>query len=139
VQPVAQLCKHERRPRVYPGAMEIRTERVYDWSPDAGEYAALVDRLWPRGVKKERLAGAHWDKEVTPSPDLRKRFHSGTVDFPGFAGEYRAELEGSDAPAALVNRAAATGAHTLVLLFASKDTAHNHAEVLADYLRGIAG
>ena len=63
-----------------------------------GEFRVLVDRLWPRGMKKERLDHDAWDKDVAPSADLRKAFHSGELDFEEFSGHYRRELEDSDAP-----------------------------------------
>lgn len=54
---------------------QIRIKRVYD-DPDAADgYRVLVDRLWPRGMKKERLKYDVWEKDITPSPELRRWFH----------------------------------------------------------------
>src|SRR5699024_12441972 len=53
----------------------------------------LVDRLWPRGVSKEKLPLTGWPKELTPSSDLRKEFHSGELSFEDFANRYRTELD----------------------------------------------
>jgi uncharacterized protein YeaO (DUF488 family) len=117
--------------------VRITLARVHDVldedSPD-GQYRVLVDRLWPRGVKKERLHYDRWDKDVTPEPDLRKAFHAGELSFEEFADRYRAQLRASDAPGALLDAFQESGASELVLLFAAKDTEHNHALVLRDVL-----
>lgn len=117
--------------------MDIACERVYGWEPREGTFAVLVDRLWPRGVKKERLASALWCKDVAPSPDLRKDFHSGALGFEEFADRYRQELEQSSASEKLIGQAKDAGASELVLLYAAKDEEHNHALVLADHLRSL--
>lgn len=122
--------------------LTIDLARVHDLldddGPGKGEHRVLVDRLWPRGVKKERLAHDDWDKDVAPSPDLRKAFHAGELGFEEFAAHYRRELAGSEAPRALLERARDAGAGTLVLLYAAKDTAQNHAQVLQEVLRDLA-
>ncbi|MGO2584021.1 MAG: DUF488 domain-containing protein [Brachybacterium tyrofermentans] len=122
-------------------SIEITAERVHDVLDDDGsgadEYRVLVDRLWPRGIKKERLAHDDWDKDVAPSSDLRKSFHSDELGFQEFSDRYRHELDDSDAPQALLDRARDAGAHKVVLLFAAKDTEHNHAQVLQDALQDL--
>ena len=80
------------------GMTKIKIKRVYEPTPsDTDGYRVLVDRLWPRGMKKEHLKYDYWAKELTPSSDLRKWFHD---DVPGhwkeFAEMYRKELETSD-------------------------------------------
>ena len=136
--------------------LSITLERVHDVLDDdgsgPGEYRVLVDRLWPRGVKKERLAHDDWDKDVTPSPDLRRAFHDSDLDFTEFSRLYRRELDDSDAPSALLERAREAGAELIaadvaaareagaeriVLLFAAKDTAHTHALVLQEALEEL--
>lgn len=113
----------------------IQCKRVYDQAvPDDG-YRVLVDKLWPRGVKKTDLAYDEWCKALTPSNELRKAFHSETIDFAAFSQAYREELaqhmdEGMRL-ALLANR------QTVTLLFAAKDTKQNHALVLADWLRHL--
>ena len=63
----------------------IQCKRVYEQAgPDDG-YRVLVDKLWPRGVKKTDLAYDEWCKALTPSNELRKAFHSETVDFAAFS------------------------------------------------------
>ena len=77
---------------------QIRIKRVYE-EPDATDgYRVLVDRLWPRGIKKEHLKYDVWEKDITPSPELRKWFHEDQAEhWEGFAAMYRKELENSEA------------------------------------------
>jgi uncharacterized protein YeaO (DUF488 family) len=113
----------------------IQCKRVYEQAgPDDG-YRVLVDKLWPRGVKKTDLAYDEWCKALTPSNELRKAFHSETIDFAAFSKAYREEL----AQQADEGRRLATLANrqTVTLLFAAKDTKQNHALVLADWLRHL--
>lgn len=121
----------------------ITLERVHDLlgddGPGAGEHRVLVDRLWPRGVRKERLAHDEWDKDVAPSTALRKAFHGGELDFEEFAARYRRELEEGEPAQALLDRAADAGASRIVLVYAAKDTEHNHAQVLQEVLEELAG
>ena len=121
--------------------LNVDLARVHDVLDDDGssgtEHRVLVDRLWPRGVKKERLTYDDWDKDAAPSADLRKSFHAGELTFEEFAGHYRRELEESGAAAALRERALQAGAAHLVLLYAAKDTAHNHAQVLQEAIREL--
>lgn len=113
----------------------IQCKRVYEQvSPDDG-YRVLVDRLWPRGVKKTDLAYDEWCKTLTPSNDLRKAFHSETLDFNAFSKAYREELaQHKDEGLRL---AALASKQTLTLLYGAKDKEHNHALVLADWLRNV--
>nr|WP_276545877.1 DUF488 family protein [Brachybacterium muris] len=105
-----------------------------DDGPAADEYRVLVDRLWPRGVKKERLVLDAWDKDVAPSTELRRAFHGGDLDFAQFSEQYRHEIGTSPAPAALLDAAREAGASTLVLIYGVKDSQHNHARLLKDVL-----
>lgn len=121
--------------------LTITLERVHDVLDDDGsdahEYRVLVDRLWPRGITKERLAHDDWDKDVAPSSELRKAFHGDELGFQEFSDRYRHELDGSDAPQALLDRAREADARRVVLLFAAKDTEHNHAQVLQEALEEL--
>ncbi len=72
--------------------MNIQCKRVYDPAEQSDGYRVLVDRLWPRGIKKTDLALDEWDKEITPSTELRKAFHGEVVDFTTFREQYLAEL-----------------------------------------------
>lgn len=113
----------------------IQCKRVYEQAgPDDG-YRLLVDKLWPRGVKKTDLAYDEWCKALTPSNELRKAFHSETIDFAAFSKAYREELaQHADEGMRLATLA---NGQTVTLLFAAKDTKQNHALVLADWLRHL--
>jgi uncharacterized protein YeaO (DUF488 family) len=123
----------------------IHLERVYD-EVRAGEHPGqeeglppgprfLVDRLWPRGVRKSELAGAVWAKDVAPSPGLRTWFGHDPSRFAGFAERYRTELEGR--PEALEPILAAARRGPVTLVYAAGDTEHNHAVVLRDHLESL--
>lgn len=113
----------------------IQCKRVYEQaSPDDG-YRVLVDRLWPRGLKKTDLAYDEWCKALTPSNELRKAFHSDTIDFASFSQAYREELAQQDDEG--VRLATLARRQTVTLLFAAKNTEQNHALVLADWLRHL--
>ncbi len=70
----------------------IQCKRVYEQATSDDGYRVLVDRLWPRGIKKTDLACDEWCKSLTPSSELRKAFHSETIDFTAFSEAYRKEL-----------------------------------------------
>lgn len=110
---------------------QISTRRVYDGAPP-GWHAILVDRVWPRGIKKDDLH-ATWLKEVGPSTELRKWFGHDPDKFDEFAKRYRTELNGSEAFDELL--AEAREHERIVLLYGAKDEEHNQAVVLADLLR----
>lgn len=114
----------------------IQCKRVYDAPDKADGYRILVDRLWPRGVKKEDLAFDEWCKALTPSSDLRKAFHSETIDFAAFREAYQQELAQHQDEGKRV--AALAQKQTVTLLYGAKNTQQNHALVLADWLRQLA-
>jgi uncharacterized protein YeaO (DUF488 family) len=110
----------------------IRLKRVYlPKSPDDGT-RILVDRLWPRGLSKERAAVDLWLKEVAPTDALRKWFDHDPAKWPEFQKRYRAELRSNPALGTL--RRHAKGA-TVTLLYGAKDEEHNDARVLEAILR----
>lgn len=109
----------------------IYCKRVYDPFTAADGQRVLVDRLWPRNVRKEQLQ-ALWLPEVAPSTLLRRAFHAGEVDFEGFAERYRQELAAQ--PAHWWGLLGIAGQGDLTLLYAGKDTTHNNARVLAQWL-----
>jgi len=121
--------------------MRIELGRVRDLLDDGGsaddEHRVLVDRLWPRGIAKERLAHDAWDKDIAPSPELRKAFHAGELDFEQFREHYLGELAGSGAPRRLLEAATDAEANTIVLVYAAKDSEHNHARVLREALEDL--
>lgn len=115
--------------------MRIQCKRVYFPAEKDDGYRVLVDRLWPRGIKKAALVYDEWNKAITPSTELRKAFHSELIDFNHFAQQYRAELAQQHQEG---KRLADIARHQpLTLLYAAKDTRQNHAIVLAEWLRAV--
>ncbi|WP_341996135.1 DUF488 family protein [Microbacterium sp. LWH7-1.2] len=114
--------------------MEIRLKRVYDDpAPDDG-FRVLVDRLWPRGLSKERAALDLWAKEVAPSTELRTAFHHDDMAWPDFETAYRAELDGPTATAVASLREELAPHPVVTLLHAVHDDTHNHALILREVL-----
>lgn len=112
----------------------IRIVRVYDVAEADGDLV-LVDRIWPRGVSKAKLAGVTWLKNVAPSAQLRNWYGHEPDRFTEFARRYRAELATQEGRAALRELAEHGSGPTLTLLTATKDIEHSQAAVLADLLR----
>lgn len=114
--------------------MELRTKRVYDEPSAEDGYRVLVDRLWPRGLSKEKARIDRWAKEVAPSNELRKWIHEDPESrWDEFVERYGEELEEredavEDLRADLRERELAT------LLFAVRDVEHNHARILRDHV-----
>lgn len=115
--------------------MEIRIQRIYDPPTESGGRRVLVDRLWPRGVSKERAALDQWLKEVAPSNELRKAYHAGELDWEAFAERYRHELD--DQEELLAELLSLAEDQPLTLLYSVKDPDHNHARILADRLEEL--
>ncbi len=115
--------------------MQLGLKRVYDDpAPDDG-WRVLVDRLWPRGLTKERAALDDWAKDVAPSAELRKAWHAGGPDaWDEHADAYRAELAGPSAQALASLRDEVARHPVVTLLFAAHDPEHNNAVVLRDVL-----
>lgn len=111
--------------------------RVYD-DPGRtrGEYRVLVDRLWPRGVRKEALDYDEWPKEVAPSSDLRRWYGHEPSRFDQFDRRYRDELDRDPAAATVARLRDVAGHQHLVLLTATRDIEHSGATVLAAVLGG---
>lgn len=112
--------------------MRIGIRRAYDQPADDDGYRVLVDRLWPRGVRKDALAYDLWAKDVAPTDGLRTWWNHRPEDFAEFARRYRAQLKDSDALAALVEDL--RGRPAVTLLYSARDTEHNQAVVLAEVL-----
>lgn len=113
----------------------IQCKRVYD---DVGEddgYRVLVDRLWPRGIKKEALVMDEWCKSLAPSANLRKQYHAEIIDFTTFSQLYRAELDNERAEGLRIAKLAQE--RNVTLLYAAKNRDRNHALVLAAWLSAL--
>ena len=112
----------------------IRIKRVYEKPAKEDGWRVLVDRLWPRGMKKEAAHLDVWMKDVAPSDALRKWFGHKPEKWNEFQKKYRAELaKKKELISELEKMAKEHG--TLTLLFGAKDEEHNEAVVLADALK----
>ena len=112
---------------------QVDIKRVYEQAADEDGVRILVDRLWPRGVSKERAALSGWLKDVAPSPDLRRWWHHDPDRFKDFARRYRTELDDNPALEDLLSIVREHDRTTLV--YAAKNPAVNHALILLDYIR----
>ncbi|MBS0225524.1 MAG: DUF488 domain-containing protein [Proteobacteria bacterium] len=110
-----------------------RVKRVYDAPSGDDGKRILVDRLWPRGLTKEKAAVDLWAKSVAPSDALRHEFHEHPDRWGEFVSAYEGELKGNPALAELKTLARK---ERTTLLYASRDEAHNNAIVLAEILKG---
>jgi uncharacterized protein YeaO (DUF488 family) len=110
----------------------IRVKRTYDPPARGDGWRVLVERLWPRGMKKEALAADAWLKEVAPSTELRKWFNHREDRWEEFQRRYRDELKKNPDAWRPILDAGRRG--TVTLLYSAHDTVHNGALVLRDYL-----
>ena len=120
--------------------MEIRIKRIYEPADPADGTRVLVDRLWPRGVSKAEAHLDLWEKDASPSPELRRAWHADAhghdpSHFAAFSKDYRAELATGEGAAALHRLAElARSSERLTLLYGARDEEVNHAVVLRDAL-----
>jgi uncharacterized protein YeaO (DUF488 family) len=112
--------------------MGFTTKRVYDAAEATDGYRVLVDRLWPRGISKERAELDLWAKDAAPSPELRTEWHHHRERFDEFAARYRDELDAGEAAQALLTVGAEH--ERVTLLFGARDEQVNHATVLLEWL-----
>jgi uncharacterized protein YeaO (DUF488 family) len=113
----------------------IQTKRVYDKPSKEDGYRVLVDRLWPRGLTKEKARVDLWMKEIAPSDELRKWFHHEEQNWGEFEKKYKSELKKNQE---LLNglKKLAKERGTVTLLYGSKDEQHNQAVILVQMLQG---
>lgn len=112
--------------------MPIRLKRAYDQPADDDGMRILVDRLWPRGLTKDRARVDLWLKEISPSAELRKWFAHDAEKWRRFRGRYQTELRRHPNEIATLERAIEDGCVTL--LFRARDEKHNEAVVLKHFL-----
>lgn len=110
----------------------IQIKRIYEEPAGSDGTRVLVDRLWPRGVSKERAALDLWLKDIAPSPELRMWFDHKPERFAEFSARYQDEL--SRNPAMTTLKELIEKATNVTLLYAAKDPEVNHAIVLLNYL-----
>jgi len=116
-------------------ARTVKLKRVYD-PPAAGDGPRiLVDRLWPRGISKDKAKVDHWLKDIAPSDAIRKRFHGHPGDWDAFRTAYAAELAEPAAQAAAKELRGHLRKGTVTLLYAARDKTHNNAVALKAWLQ----
>jgi uncharacterized protein YeaO (DUF488 family) len=113
--------------------MDVRLKRAYEPAASADGYRVLIDRLWPRGVSRERAKLDGWEKDLPPSTELRQWFGHDPSRFEEFRRRYIEELSGQRARLTALRRRARDG--TLTLVYSAHDSEHNDAVVLAEVLR----
>lgn len=114
----------------------IKAKRVYDAPASDDGTRVLIDRLWPRGISKERAQIALWLKEVAPSNELRTWFGHDPRKFVEFRQRYEEELGTGAAREALTRLRALAQNGPLTLVFSARDAEHANARVLQDLLKG---
>ncbi len=112
--------------------MRVAIKRVYEPAAAADGRRILVDRLWPRGLTKEKAAVDLWLKEVAPSDELRKWFGHDPQKWSEFQRRYRAELDSNEEAVQTLKQAIGKGPATLV--YGAHDEQHNQAVALRDWL-----
>ncbi len=112
--------------------MDIKLKRIYEPSETNDGYRILVDRLWPRGVSRERASIDYWEKELAPSDSLRRRFHHDPSLWAEFKLRYIQELDAN--PGAIRRLMSIVGDRPVTFLYAARDPAFNNAIVLKAYL-----
>jgi uncharacterized protein YeaO (DUF488 family) len=118
--------------------MSVRVRRIYE-SPVPGDgYRVLIDRVWPRGIRKEAARLDEWCRELAVSTDLRRWFGHDPTKWAEFQARYRAELQQPERRAALHALADRARHETVILLYGARDEQHNNAVVLAAVLNELA-
>lgn len=112
--------------------MNITIKRIYDPKEPGDGYRVLVDRLWPRGISKEKASWDEWLKNIAPSTALRQWFAHDPVRWDAFRKKYDEELDGNGEAVSHLLRLARKGKVTL--LYSARNTEHNEAAALRDYL-----
>lgn len=108
----------------------VQIKRAYE--PESGKdgYRVLVDRLWPRGIKKRELALDEWLKDIAPSTAVRKAYGHDPTHWKSFVHDYKKELRSAKSRELIEKLARRAGKHTLTLLYGARDKEHNEAVVL---------
>ena len=112
--------------------MSIAVKRIYEPAAPEDGYRVLVDRIWPRGLSKERAAVDEWLKEVAPTTELRRWFDHVPERWPEFRKRYAAELESHEDALTPLRKRARRG--KITLLFGAKEERYNNAVALKAFL-----
>jgi uncharacterized protein YeaO (DUF488 family) len=114
--------------------LSVRLKRAYQEPARSDGYRVLVDRLWPRGVRREALRLDAWARELAPSATLRSWFGHDPARFPEFARRYAGELRSGPGTAALADLARRSARGTVTLVYGARDEQHSNAAVLRDLI-----
>ena len=112
----------------------IKIKRIYEKSSTGDGFRILVDRLWPRGISKNRADIGLWLREIAPSDELRKWFSHEPKKWDEFVKKYREELQAKGKLVEIIANAEKEKG-TVTLVYSAKDVDHNNAVALFDYLR----
>ena len=116
----------------------IQLKRVYDLPENSDGFRVLVDRLWPRGIRKESLPLDEWAKDSAPTTSLRQTYHKAPGDFDLFRAQYLMELDGNPAAETLRGKCQEhLQRHNVTLLYAAAHNTQNHAQVLKEWLERL--
>lgn len=110
----------------------IHIKRIYDTADPSDGIRILVDKLWPRGISKERANLSFWAKDLAPSTELRKQYSHDSQSWPAFRDSYFAELDSN--PEALSELKTYFNGGVVTFLFSSKETKLNNAVALKEYV-----
>lgn len=114
-------------------AGQVQIKRIYDAAEDGDGYRVLIDRLWPRGVSRERANLDEWARELAPSAELRRWFGHDPGRFAEFRARYRRELEAQGERVQQLRRR--TRVEPVTILYGARDRERNDAVVLSELLR----
>jgi uncharacterized protein YeaO (DUF488 family) len=124
----------------------LKIKRIYDEPSEKDGIRILIDRLWPRGLSKEKTKIDFWFKDIAPSNELRKSFHEAAIDFNEFKTKYLEELSeydrmhnsstepNSNNSIAAISRLLKTKDQDITLLYGLKDEINNNAAVLKEFI-----
>ena len=115
------------------GSVAIEIKRIYDPAEPTDGYRVLIDRVWPRGVSRDRAKLDEWARDLAPSDELRRWFGHDPERFDEFRARYRDELKPQRKKLDELRRRAGQG--TVTILYGARDRKHNNAVVLAELLR----
>ena len=115
---------------------KLKMKRVYEEADSSDGYRILVDRIWPRGVKKEDAQIDEWCKEITPTTEARKAFGHDPEKFEAFKKRYLQELnQNVETPDFIQKVQQELNDQPVTLVYAAKDETYNHVVILKEYIK----
>ena len=115
---------------------DIRLKRIYEPAAGGDDFRVLADRLWPRGMKKDRVLIDLWAKEIAPATVLRTNYHDGIISWQEFENLYHIELLHNPAMHSFIQTI--QNRKTVTLLFAGKDSDRTHAKIIREFILEVA-